>query len=355
MPIEQEFRIDKKHRRAFRDICTSLLFYIITLGSSVFGLFMAYVAEHPIISLGCCLASLAPCIFAIVDLIRIARIGMKKSVFRYSFNETEAVRYTQDGKKTVFPYLTMTVVQESESFLKLASKKYAAILKKDELTPETLNEACAAIKAANPKIRWQNVRGRNLTCTILTAIITAAVLVYSMFCVLPIADGFASAPPPDVAAVKHYTETYSIGTEGCWSSQKYESKDGREALLYVGNDLHADCPTELYYLSFSNRDWHIRGLSASEILLEFQTDTARVRVIQIDTYTLLEVRCAEDLECRTEALYPQRWWVIQDCKDGVFDKIKTRECPNGIQEDSVLYLGDEAYPIGEMLAEEQQR
>lgn len=350
MPIEQEYKVDKKHRRAFRDVCTSLFRILILLTSSAVGLFMAHIAESEVISLACCIVALIPCVFAIVDQILIAKAATEKYVWRIAFNERNAVHYRQDGKSVVFPYRTVTAIHENESFLKITSKSYAAVLKKDELPPDMQDEVTAAIAAECPSVKRRTVHGRTLICAIITAVMTTAVLAYSAVCLIPIMDGFAFAPPADEAVVACYTETYSISRVGCWSSPVYESDDGRSQLLYVGNYDHEECPPEVYYVSFSDGEWHVREVTQSDVPLEFRTDTARVRVIQIDECCLLEIRCNEELGHRTENLVPYHWWNKKKSFDGEYHIILMRYCPDGIQKNSVLYLDDEAFFIGEMLS-----
>lgn len=355
MKIEQKFTVDKEHRCAFHDVCTVLFRYLLLPVCTAFCLYMSYISKSAVISLVCCIIALGPCVLAIVDRIHVAKAGSKKCVWHYEYNEQAVTQHGKDGKRIAVPYRSITNMYENESFLKIATKSYAAVLKKDELSPGALNEAKAAIAAECPGVKRRTVhRGRSLFCTILTAVTTAVVLAYSIVCALTIADGFAYAPRASDAAVAHYTEAHSISRVGCWASSAYISSDGRNQLLYVGNYDHKMCPTDVYYVSYYDREWHAREVTGIDVPLEFQTDTALVRVIQIDECCLLEVRCADDMNCRTEALYPQQAWIFLECNNRAFEKIKTRQCPDGIQADSVLYLGDDAYPIGELLSGDKE-
>lgn len=350
MNIEQKFTVNKEYRGAFHDICSVLIRYLLLPICTVICLYMSYVSKSAVISSLCCIFAWVPCFLAIMDRIHVAKAGSKKCLWHYEYSEQNVAQYGKDGKRIAVPYRSITNIYENDSFLKIATRSFAAVIKKDELSPEALNEVKAAISAECPGVKRRTVhRGRSLFCTILTAVTTAVVLAYSIVCVLTIADGFAYAPWASDSAVTCYTEAHSISRVGCWTSSAYISTDGRSQLLYVGNSEHRACPTDVYYVSFYDREWHAREVTEADVSLEFQTDTALVRVIQIDKCCLLEVRCAEDTDCRTEALYPQRAWGTQECNNGAFGKIRTRQCPDGIQVDSVLYLDSEAYPIGEML------
>ena len=356
MLIEQEYKVDKQHRRAFRDVCTAPVRHIplpfLAAGClyKAYSAYTANTAEYSVIALFWCVVVLIPCVFAIVDLIRIAIAAAADRVWRYTFGERTAVQHWADGKTAAFPYRTVRILRENESFLRIVSRKNTAVIRKDELSAETLDGLTAAIAAECPKAKRKSAKHRNLLCTVVTVLTTAVVLAYSVVCLIPIADGYAFAGKPYDAAVACYTEAHSISQVGCWTSSAYHSSDRKSWLLYVGNSEHRMCPTDVYYVSFYDREWHAREVTEADVPLEFRTDTALVRVIKINECCLLEVRCAEDTDCRTEALLPQRAWGTEKCNNGEYDKIRTRQCPEGIQTDSVLYLDGEAYPIGQMLA-----
>lgn len=351
MKIEQKYTVDREHRRAFHDICTVLIRYLLLPICTAICLYMSYSSKSAFISPICFIFALVQCVLAIIDRIHVAKAGSEKCVWHYEYNERAVTQHGKDGKRIAVPYRSITNMYENDGFLKIATNSFAAVLKKDELSPETLNEVKTAIGAECPGAKQRTVhRGRSLVCTIITAITTMAVLTYSVVCLLTILDGFAYAPRASDAAVAHYTEAHSISRVGCWASGAYISSDGRNQLLYVGNYDHKMCPTDVYYVSYYDREWHAREVTGADIPLEFRTDTALVRVIQIDECCLLEVRCADSMSCRTEALYPQRAWGTEECNNGEFDKIRTLLCPEGIRADSILYLDDEVYPIGEMLS-----
>lgn len=351
MFVEQEYKVEKKQRRAFCDVCTSAFRIIVLLISALFALFMAYYAKSAVVSLACCIVALIPCVHTIIDQFRTAKLGTKRNVWHFSLTDQNAVRHMADGRTIAFPYKTLRVMQENESFFMVASKTNAVVLKKNELSAETLNELVSAIKAENPRVRRKTVRYRSLLCAVLTAVTAGLALAYTVVCLSPIVNGFAFAPRASDVAVAHFTEVHSISQVGCRTLSAYISEDEKAQMLYVYNTEYETYSPELYYISFSNRDWQVREVTSADVRLEFRTDTVRVRVIHIEDCCVLEIRGDVGLQPRTENLTPNRWWHNLEVYDGEYQMIMSRSCPDGIQKDAILYLGDEAYPVGKMLSE----
>lgn len=349
MFVEQKYKVDKTQRRAFRDVCTPMLRILVLLLSALFSVYMAYCAESAIVSLACCILALCACVYAIVIQIRIAKAATERKLWRFSFTDRNAIQQKPDGRTIAIPYKTLRVMLENKHFFLVMSKSNAAVLKKDELPAETLNELVSAIKAERPGVKRKTVRFRSLLCSILMVITTALAAAYTVVCLIPIVNGFAFAPRASDVAVTHFTEVHSISRVGCRTHSAYISEDEKTQMLYVNNTEYKTYPPELYYISFSDRDWQVREVTLADVRLEFRTDNARVRVIQIEDCCVLEIRCDGVLQPKTENLTPNRWWHNFEVYDGEYRMIMLRNCPDGIQKEAELYLDNELYPIGEML------
>lgn len=348
MFLEQNYSIEKKHLRAFRDVCTSLSFFVFALLFCVIAIILGCRFKSSVYALACFAIAMVPGIFAIRHLRIIDRMAKRSQGFHYEFHEDKAVRYDADGKKTVVPYQSLKILQESDTFLRIASPSCAAILKKDEVTEDDIDALKKAIVNRCPNVKQKNVRGRSSVCEIITAIILAASLIGIAVNLPPLLDSYALAPNRMNCVASVYADKHHIESDNTFANIVYESTNNREAYMYVCNDRHKECPTDCYFVSFHDRNWEVRELLPSEILWEYEADTASFRVLHFEDAFLVEVFCPSALKVDIFSETYRKNCVGVSCNGMAYDKAWIITYSDGIPKDLLIRIGEATYPVGEL-------
>lgn len=348
MRITQEYHIEKNKRRAFRDVCTdpNIFVYALIIGAVMFYLGCRYAS--PVVSAVWFAIALIPCILAIRYQVVLIKAAKEKQSLRYEFFEDKAVRYGADGTKTTFPYQLIKTIRENNDYLRIATDSCAAILKKDEVSEEELAILKNALAKSCPKVKQKKAQGRSGFFEMITALVLVASIVGIAINLLPILDGFAFAPSCFQCASSFYAEKHHIETDGNSASIDYKSEDQRTVYLHMSNYNHKECPTESYCVTFRGGAWEVRELLPSEILWEYQTDTASFRVLKFDKTYLLEFGCSEEAVPEVHSSVFRQNFTGVDCVGMAYEKIWIVTYTDGIPRDLVLRIDTEDYPVGEM-------
>lgn len=360
LPIKQEFRIDRKHLLAYFDVNTSfrplvfvvlhsLLWFLLehfTFGRE--GLFSPWVVR---------IVLLIPCAYLILRQVRV--ILSARRTLRFVFFEDKAIGYSAKGKTAYSSYRAVKRIRENETFLRIVSRHSSATLKKDDLSPEELEAVTAAIASGAPKGARKAKKGSGLLCASMSALVIAAVLL-NCFGWLPSAmDRFAFSFDAGEAAFFRYSRTFR--TENADAHYMYSYGADGDALVIIAHKNGGDTPPERYHVTRMCKLWDVwsfpieRGLwticdaTQEQIPLAFEAGNASVCVIAFDSFRVIEVSHLETKQCRIEAQHtPPKATVKQ--YDGKHDLTHWSYNGEEIPQDLILFIDDEAYPIGEMLA-----
>lgn len=349
MHITQKYTVDNLHLRAFRDVGTSLAPFVFLLIHTAIWFLIEHFSFSPVSPLFYWIVFSIPCLVILFYQIRIYLIGRKNTTFCYDFYEDKALCVFKEESKLALPYLAISNIRENKEFLRIRSSRVTAILKKDELPHDKAEALITSMTESCPGVKRKWVRGRSLICSIITVVVITAVLLNCLGWLPPILDDFVIAKNAEDAALFHYARVHNVDIHGSYTMLGYRSEDGGTAITYVSNYKHDSCPTECYYLSASWNFWSIRDLTPSQLPVDFRTDTASVRVIQIEMTNILEVRCKRTTNCTVTAFLPIPSTSIP-CNEGEYEVIRIWSFPDGIPSNTLLCIGDESFPISEMLS-----